>query len=105
MPKAVHAGCIKLGSYCHDGENNEQRTKAQAMARSKEPLTIRNDMQLLVFMRLWTSQGRVALEAASSLVSRSEGRRIEIPEKQGRDIKAEITQMHKHLSSLLDRVV
>ena len=75
------------------------------MGQSKEPLTIRNDMQLLMFMRLWTTQGSLALNAASSLVSRSEGRRIEIPDKQGRDIKAEIIQMHKHLSSLLDRIV
>jgi hypothetical protein len=75
------------------------------MPHPEDPLTIRNDMQLLMFMRLWTSQGSLALRAASSLVSRSEGRTIEIPEKQGRDIKAEIIQMHKHLSSLLDRIV
>ncbi|DAC24118.1 MAG TPA: hypothetical protein D7H76_05330 [Candidatus Poseidoniales archaeon] len=75
------------------------------MPRPEEPLTIRNDMQLLMFMRLWTSQGSLALRAASSLVDRSEGRTIEIPQKQGRDIKAEIVQMHKHLSSLVDRIV
>jgi|TARA_B100000614_G_C14544529_1_gene491571 hypothetical protein len=56
-------------------------------------------------MRLWTSQGSLALSAVSSLVERSEGRAIEIPEKQGRDMKAEIIQMHNHLSSLVDRIV
>ena len=52
------------------------------MPHPEEPLTIRNDMQLLMFMRLWTSQGSIALRAASSLVDRSEGRTIKIPEKQ-----------------------
>ncbi|MFL2955126.1 MAG: hypothetical protein ACJZ56_06800 [Candidatus Thalassarchaeaceae archaeon] len=75
------------------------------MPHPEEPLTIRNDMQLLMFMRLWTSQGSIALRAASSLVDRSEGRTIKIPEKQGRDIKAEIIQMHKHLTSIVARIV
>lgn len=75
------------------------------MPHPEEPLTIRNDMQLLMFMRLWTSKGSIALRAASSLVDRSEGRTIEIPEKQGRDIKAEIIQMHKHLTSIVARIV
>ena len=75
------------------------------MPHPEEPLTIRNDMQLLMFMRLWTSQGSIALRAASSLVDRSEGRTIKIPEKQGRDIKAEIIKMHKHLTSIVARIV
>ena len=75
------------------------------MTPPQEPLTLHNDMQLLLFMRLWTSQGSLALSAVSSLVERSEGRAIEIPEKQGRDMKAEIIQMHNHLSSLVDRIV
>ena len=75
------------------------------MPHPEEPLTIRNDMQLLMFMRLWTSKGSIALRAASNLVDRSEGRTIEIPEKQGRDIKAEIIQMHKHLTSIVARIV
>ena len=68
------------------------------------PITIQNDLQLLLFMRIWTSRGDFALSTVKDFVNKSASRQIELPEIPNRNLKSELSEMRDNLSILLRRL-
>ena len=74
------------------------------MVSDTSPITIQNDLQLLLFMRLWTSRGELALSTVSDFVNKSASRKIELPDIPNRNLKSELSEMKENLGILLRRL-
>lgn len=86
------------------GQTNVGDRTSLPMVSDTSPITIQNDLQLLLFMRLWTSRGELALSTVSDFVNKSAGRQIELPEIPNRNLKSELSEMRDNLSTLLRRL-
>ena len=74
------------------------------MDPANTPITIQNDLQLLLFMRIWTYRGEFALSTVKDFVNKSASRQIELPEIPNRNLKSELSEMKDNLSILLRRL-
>ncbi len=86
------------------GQTNVVGRAPASMDPDNTPITIQNDLQLLLFMRIWTSRGEFALSTVKDFVNKSASRQIELPEIPNRNLKSELSEMKDNLSILLRRL-
>ncbi|MDP6640729.1 MAG: hypothetical protein QGH90_02705 [Candidatus Poseidoniaceae archaeon] len=70
----------------------------------QENLTIENNPQVLMFMRLWMASGPMVMSTIEGIHEVSEGRKIELPEIPGRDFTKELHDFYSALGILMDRL-
>ena len=85
-------------------QNNLKLPTPLCMGRKTSPITTQNDLQLLLFMRLWKSRGELTLSTVRNFVKKSAGRQIELPEIPNRNLKSELNEMKENLTILLQRL-
>ena len=86
------------------GQTNDGPSTPPCMDQETPPITIQNDLQLLLFMRVWTSRGEFALSIVRDFVNKSATRKIELPDIPNRNLKSELSEMKDNLGILLRRL-
>ena len=86
------------------GQTNVGHRAPMCMDTETSPITIQNDLQLLLFMRVWTSRGEFALSIVRDFVNKSASRKIELPDIPNRNLKSELSEMKENLGILLRRL-
>ena len=67
-------------------------------------MNIHNTAELLNFLRLWSASGIMVLNTIEDIEKRSYGRKIEIPEFQGRNMADELTRLKCALDAMSERI-